>query len=350
MNLHLLIPIAFKNLTTEKKPLTIILAGDVGGTKANMMLSRLTESGLETIKEKRYVSKDYSSFNHILTNFLEGLEKPEYICFSVAGPVIDGKVKFTNLSWNIDSDEISKHVGGSPVAILNDLEATAYGLAGMKKEELHVLFKGAGYTVDDPQGNIAIVAAGTGLGEAGLFYDGREYHPFATEGGHCDFAARTPQDVALLNFLFTRHEHVSWERLLSGNGIYTIWQFLTEIEKKECPEWLVAAMENTDPAPIISKAALEKTCPVCVETIEMFNRYLAIEAVNIGLKLKATGGIYLAGGIAPKLLPLLNIDTWKEVFHKSGRMRQLMNEITVYVVLNEKAPLLGSTYYACLNM
>jgi glucokinase len=345
MNLQLLIPIAFKKQHIGDHD-TIILAGDIGGTKANMLLSRFSAGSLEPIKETRYVSKDYQSFTDILANFLEGQACPDNICFSVAGPIVEGKVKFTNLSWNIDSEEISRHVGGSPVAILNDLESTAFGLAGLKQAELSTLYKGTNET----PGNIAILAAGTGLGEAGLFFDGDHYHPFATEGGHSDFAPRSPRDMAMLTFLLGRHEHVSWERLLSGTGIYTIWEFLTQVEKKESPGWLLKQMENTDPAPIITKAALEGSCPVCMEAVEMFNRYLATEAVNLVLKLKATGGLYLAGGIAPKLLPLLNPDTWKEVFAKSGRMGQLLKEVSVYVVLNEKAPLIGASYFACLNM
>ncbi|MDN3655011.1 glucokinase [Ferruginibacter paludis] len=346
MNLQLLIPVAFRNPNNvSDKPITI-LAGDIGGTKANMQLSRYSAKGLESIKECRYHTSDFNSFTALLSHFLEGQQQPEKICFSVAGPVIEGKVKFTNLSWSIDSEEVSKHVGGSPVAILNDLEATAYGLAGLKQEELTILYKGTNET----PGNIAILAAGTGLGEAGLYFDGKLYHPFATEGGHCDFAPRTPRDIALLTFLLSRHEHVSWERLLSGNGIYTIWQYLTGVEKKNAPQWLLQQMENTDPAPVISKAALEGNCPVCIETIELFNRYLACEAVNLILKLKATGGLYLAGGITPKVLPLLHPEVWKDVFSKSGRMNQLLKEVTVYVVLNEKAPLVGAGYFACLSL
>lgn len=346
MNVQLLIPVAFNNLHLKDEKDCVILAGDIGGTKANMLLSHYTKEGLKTIKEDRYASKDFHSFSDILKHFLQGQPQPDKICLSVAGPVVDGKVKFTNLSWHIDAQEISKHFGGNPVAILNDLESTAYGLAGLKKEELTTLYKGA----SDTPGNIAILAAGTGLGEAGLFFDGKNYHPFATEGGHSDFAPRSKRDIEVLTFLLGRHEHVSWERLLSGNGIYTIWQYLTQIEKKDAPLWLIKEMENTDPAPIISKAAIAGTCPVCAEAIKMFNRYLAIEAVNMILKLKTLGGLYLAGGIAPKLLPLLNPATWKEVFNQSGRMKQLLNDVTVYVVLNEKAPLIGASYYACLSL
>lgn len=346
MNLQLLIPVAFKNLHLKDEKDCVILAGDIGGTKANILLSHYSKEGLKTIKEDRYASKDFHSFSDILQHFLLGQQQPDKICFSVAGPVIDGKVKFTNLSWHIDAEDISKHFGGSPVAILNDLESTAYGLAGLKKEELTTLYKGS----SDTPGNIGILAAGTGLGEAGLFFDGKNYHPFATEGGHSDFAPRSKRDIEVLTFLLGRHEHVSWERLLSGNGIYTIWQYLTQIEKKDAPLWLIKEMENTDPAPIISKAAITGTCPVCAEAIEMFNRYLAIEAVNMILKLKTLGGLYLAGGIAPKLSQLLNPATWKEVFNQSGRMKQLLNDVTVYVVLNEKAPLIGASYYACLSL
>lgn len=346
MKLPLFIPIAFSNLSADAGTEKIILAGDVGGTKANMLLSKYSAQGIEPMKEARYSSADFNSFTDILSHFLDGVPKPDKMCFSVAGPVIEGKVKFTNLSWHIDSDEVSRHVGGAAVSILNDLESTAFGLAALKNEEVSVLIKGANET----PGNIAILAAGTGLGEAGLFFDGRSYHPFATEGGHSDFAPRSARDIAVLNFLLKRYEHVSWERLLSGNGIYTIWQYLTEVEEKKAPEWLLQQMDNTDPAPVISKAALEGKCPVCLEAIELFNRYLATEAVNLILKLKATGGLYLAGGIAPKLLALLKNETWKDVFSKSGRMSQLLKEVTVYVVLNEKAPLLGANYFACLNM
>lgn len=346
MNLQLLIPVAFKNDSIASQKNITVLAGDVGGTKANMSLSRLGEGGLEIIKESRFASKDYSSFPDILTTFLAGQPKPQRLCLSVAGPVIEGKVKFTNLDWYIDPDEISQLLGGCPVAILNDLEATAYGLSAMSKDELSILHLGTNET----PGNIAILAAGTGLGEAGLFYDGKKYHPFATEGGHSDFAPRTLQDIAMLHFLQNRHQHVSWERVLSGNGIVTIWEFLTTIEKKESPEWIKEAMKTKDPASVISKASGDGSCKVCEEAIQLFNRYLAIEAVNLILKYKATGGLYLAGGIAPKLLSQLDPAVWKEVFNASGRMKQLLEEVTVRVMLNEKAPLLGSSYYALFNM
>lgn len=346
MDIELLIPIAFKQKGFSTQENCIVLAGDIGGTKANMALCRFHAGGMELIKEKRYVSKDHVNFGNIITDFIAGEQAPQKLCLSVAGPVIDGKVKFTNLSWEIDKAQISQMLDGCPVAILNDLEATAYGLAALKPSELHVLHKGTNVT----PGNIGILAAGTGLGEAGLFFDGKAYHPFATEGGHADFAPRTQQDIAILQFLQTRHEHVSWERLLSGQGIVTIWEFLTQIEQKGSAPSILDQMKTMDPAAVISNAAKEKSCPVCMEAIALFNRFLAIEAVNLILKFKATGGLYLAGGIAPKLLDLLDPAVWNQVFEASGRMRHLLAEVSVYIMMNEKAPMLGSIYYAGLNL
>ena len=346
MEIALLVPIAFKQTAFSNDDNLIVLAGDIGGTKANMSLCKFTANGMEVVKEKRYVSKDHVSFIDIIVDFIEGSSKPQKVCLSVAGPVIDGKVKFTNLSWQIDINEISQTLGGSPVSILNDLEATAYGLAALKADELYTLHQGTNET----PGNIGILAAGTGLGEAGLFFDGIRYHPFATEGGHCDYAPRTNQDLGILSFLQARHEHVSWERLLSGNGIVTIWEYLTQMENKAKPDWILEAMKTTDPAAVISNAAKASKCNTCVETIKLFDRFLAIEAANMILKFKATGGLYLAGGIAPKIIELLNPKTWNEIFESSGRMKHLLKTVSVYVMLNEKAPMLGSIYYAGLNM
>ena len=342
---QLFLPIAFKNFHLAKNTTQLVLAGDIGGTKANMLLCLFTAGGIEVIKEERFVSKDHDSFTAIISTFLNEQPNPAKICLSVAGPVIDGRVKFTNLNWAIDSAEISAQFS-CPVAILNDLESTAYGLAGTQPGELGMLHQGKHQTV----GNIAILAAGTGLGEAGLYFDGQNYHPFATEGGHCDFAPRNAQDIAVLNFLLVRHQRVSWERLLSGTGIYTIWEYLTEIENKPKPSWLLEQMEHTDKAAAVSKAAIEKTCPVCIEAMAMFNRYLAIEGANIILKLKATGGLYLAGGIAAKNISLLDPAVWAEIFNNSGRMKAVLAQVPVFVMTNEKAPLLGSAYYAAFNM
>lgn len=345
MNPQFYLPIAFKNYHLAKNTTQLVLAGDIGGTKANMLLCRFTATGVEKIKEERYKSKDHDSFAAIISQFLEGQPNPGKICLSVAGPVIEGKVKFTNLSWQIDAAEISSAFS-SPVAILNDLEATAYGLAGAQQNELIQIHKGNAR----PVGNVAILAPGTGLGEAGLFFDGQLFHPFATEGGHSDFAPRTEQDINLLRFLLARHGRVSWERLLSGMGISAIWEFLTEVEKKDKPEWLLEEMKHNDGPATISKAAIEKKCPVCIETMDLFDRYLATEGANLVLKLKATGGLYLAGGISAKNHMLIKPDTWVSAFNNSGRMKALLAQVPVHIMRNERAPLIGAAFYAAFNM
>lgn len=341
-----LIPIGFKNPWPGQNATQVVLAGDIGGTKANVALFQVTAEGLEEIHAQRFVSKEHETFEGILAAFLEGQPSPQKVCLSVAGPVLGGKVKFTNLDWEIDINSISRQLGGCPVALLNDLEATAYGLAALKPNELHTLQSGNASTL----GNIAILAAGTGLGEAGLYFDGRSYYPFASEGGHSDFAPRTQQDINVLQWLQTRHERVSWERLVSGIGIQTIWEFLTQVEGKPMHPLLANAGEDADKPAIISKAALDGSCQVCTESMVLFNRYLAIEGANLVLKLKATGGLYLAGGIAPKVLPLLDPLVWKAVFEGSGRMRALLEQVPVQVVINQQAPLLGSAYFAVCNL
>jgi glucokinase len=347
MKPQLFLPIAFQHLATAPDNI-IVLAGDIGGTKANMALFKVNGNGFTTLKEQRYSSKNYHSFQEILNDFLAGQPTPQRVCLSVAGPIIEGSVKFTNLSWEINAREISSLINNCPVAILNDLEATAYGLAALKPDEVHILHKGK----DETPGNIGILAAGTGLGEAGMYFDGKAYHPFATEGGHSDFAPRTLQDIELMHFLLEKYpKHVSWERLLSGLGIENMWDFLTQREKKHCPSDVEATIVSaTDKAAAISHAAAQGICPVCIEALALFNRYLSIEAANLILKFKATGGLYLAGGIAPKVLPLLKPEVWDDTFQNSGRMRQLLAEVTVYVVLNQQAPLLGAGYYAWLGM
>ena len=339
-----LLPLAFVHGFKEKDPAVTILAGDVGGTKTNMALYRVSASGVTLLREGRYASQEYTSLADIIINFT-GKEWPDRICVAVAGPVTDGKVKLTNLSWQLDSQAMSTALK-VPVAFINDLEANGYGLAGLQSNELAAI-----HTSDTKAGgNIAIIAPGTGLGEAGLYFDGKKYHPFATEGGHCDFAPRNEQDIALLKFLLEKHGRVSWERILSGNGIYTLWEYLTEVENKPKPAWLLEEMETNDKPATVSKAAIDKRCEVCMEAMDMFNRYLAIEGANIILKMKATGGLYLAGGIAVKNISLLRPEVWTESFDNSGRMKALLAQVPVFVMKNEKAPLLGSAYFAAFNM
>jgi glucokinase len=339
-----MIPIAFKKDIEVAGPSATILAGDVGGTKTNMALYRSDTGSLELIKEKRYVSHDYPSLKEIVTDFC-GQNMPDRLCAAVAGPVLNGKSSLTNLHWQLDSVGLVKDLK-IPVCFINDLEATAYGLAGLEKKELKTLAAGEA----GAKGNIAIIAPGTGLGEAGLYWDGERYHPFATEGGHSDFSPRNELDIELFRYLQQQFGHVSWERVISGMGIKTLYHFLTEARKESVPDWLTQRMQKEDPAAVISEAAIKKEDPVCAEVMDLFVRFLATEASSLVLKLMATGGLYIAGGIPPKILPLLQQDGWAKNFDNSGRMHLLSEKIPVHVVLNDKMALLGAAHYGAYNM
>ena len=335
------IPIAFKSNGNIS---ATVLAGDVGGTKTNIALYKIDKGVFTLQRQQRYVSKDHRSLEDIIHDF-SGDALPDRICAAVAGPVIKGKSKLTNLSWTLDCEAMSASLQ-RPVSFINDLEATAYGLAGLKEEERALIAPGdAG-----AEGNIAILAPGTGLGEAGLYWDGQAYHPFATEGGHSDFAPRTDMDLELFKYLRGQFGHVSWERVVSGMGIKTLYQFCTHARKEKAPDWLVQRMEKEDPAAVISEAAMKREDPVCAEVMDLFVRFLATEASSLVLKMMATGGLYLAGGIPPKILPLIQNENWEKNFDNNGRMHDLSEKVPVYVVLNDKMALMGAAYYAAFNM
>jgi glucokinase len=339
-----IVPIAFKNQLTKAQEPVILLAADIGGTKTNIARCHAGSDGVAIMEEKRYLSKDYPSLTAIIHDF--GKDKiPGRISAAVAGPVVDGRSKLTNLPWVLDSAVMATELGVA-VSFINDLEATAYGLAGIEKEELATLAPG------DPaaKGNMAIIAPGTGLGEAGLYWDGERYHPFATEGGHTDFSPRTAKDVELLYALQQQFGHVSWERLVSGMGIKNIFHCLASKHRGPIPEWLSQRMEDEDPAAVISQAALRHEDLLCAETMELFVRYLATEASCLVLKLMATGGLFLAGGIPPKILPLLQTPNWTRNFDNNGRMHDLSDRIPVHVVLNDNMALMGAAYYGAYNM
>lgn len=338
------VPIAFAKDVRQEQPPSTILAADIGGTKTNVALYRLEGGELKALNQKRYVSKDHPSLTDIIRDFTAG-KLPDRISAAVAGPVIDGKSKLTNLSWQLNSAAMSKELK-VPVCFINDLEATAFGLAGLKENEIITLAAGQA----GAKGNIAIIAPGTGLGEAGLYWNGHHYHPFATEGGHSDFAPRTETDVEIFRYLQQQFGHVSWERVVSGMGIKNIFRFLTDKRKESVPEWLSERMKDGDPAAVISECALKHEDVVCAETMQLFVRYLATESSSLVMKLMATGGLFLAGGIPPKILPLLQTDSWQKNFDNNGRMHELSERVPVHVVLNDKMALLGAAYYGAYNM
>lgn len=321
----------------------IALAGDIGATKTNLELIKWGKNNSVVLYEAKCSSHDYKNIIQLTDEFLKGLPLPDVICFGVAGPVLTGHAKLPNIDWEIDSKEISNHFGIKNIHLINDLEATAYGLAVLTEKDIAVIHKGN----EPASGNAAVIAPGTGLGEAGLYWEGNIYHPFATEGGHCDFAPRNDFDFELYNFLNKRFGHVSWERLVCGPGIVNIYQFLRDAKKRHEPVWLQEKFINADAASVISQHTEESE--ICKETMRLFIRYLAYESANLVLKLKATGGLFIGGGIAPHVIPLFQNNIFYSSFCQSGRLNYLLERTPVKIIQNTKSALLGSAWYACNN-
>ena len=325
----------------------IVLGGDAGGTKVNLAIFEATDSGVKMIKSSSYHSGSYPTVNKILQVFLSEHPdfKPVKICLGVAGPVFEGRVTVTNLPWHVDANEISEATGVHHVVLLNDLEATAYGIGGLEEEDLETLHAG------DPEagGNISILAPGTGLGEAGLFWDGSSHHPFATEGGHCDYSCRNKTDLQLHDYMLRKYKVVSWESIIAGPAIYSIFQFLCEVKNQTASDAINDKIKNSDPSAAISEAAIEGLDPVCVETMRIFVRNLARECCNLILKMKSTGGLLLAGGIPPKIISLLRDPYFYENLLDCDRMQELVKKVPVKVILNDKAPLIGAGWYGAYS-
>ena len=342
MNNQLNTALAFSRRSSFDKSL-LVLAGDVGGTKTNLALFRASKNKMELVHEASYHSSTYASCLDILQIFFS--EKPglkaERICLGVAGPVLQDKVEITNLSWDLDSEDIRKMSGINDVFLINDLEATSYGLAALGPDDFIDIHPG----ISDQGGNIAIIAPGTGLGEAGLYWDGKYYHPFPTEGGHTDFAPRTEFDIELYTWLQKKYNIVSWEKVIAGPGIFDIYRFLCDVKKRPAEDWLEEAFSKEDPSAVISQSALEEKDPVCIETMELFVRYLARESCNLVLKMKATGGLFLGGGIPPKITSLLQQNVFYDNFLDCDRMQHLVKKVPIKIILNNKTALLGAAYY-----
>ncbi|WNV03754.1 glucokinase [Candidatus Methylospira mobilis] len=328
----------------------LVLAGDIGGTKTRLALFRKTESGLLSVRDQTYASVAYSAFADVVDDFLKDAhagELPLAACLGVAGPVRDGRCQTTNLPWLIDAGEIAERTGIARVRLLNDLEATALGVLHLQAYEFVELNPMA--VIAEPRaGNIAVLAAGTGLGEALLYWDGRQHHPVATEGGHSDFAANSVEQDKLLAWLRDKHGgHVSCERVLSGPGLFSIYQFLSETR----PENVVAAIDAniraaTDPAALIGQCGLEQRDPLCLDALHLFVEIYGAEAGNWALKTLAVGGVVLGGGIAPKILKILSNGTFLPAFLDKGRFRELLSNCSVRVALNPDSALLGAAYAA----
>ena len=321
----------------------MILAGDVGGTKCNLALYRVREDDYQQITHRRYESRKFSSFDAIIEKFLEeipseakaafGAETIEAAGFGVAGPALDNRVKATNLPWTVDGAALAGQLATDHIVLLNDLEATGYGLTLLDPSEMSTLNRG----VPSPRATQALIAAGTGLGEAILFWNGDRYVVASSEGGHADFAPRTEREIELLRHMKKRHEFVSVELILSGRGFRTVHEFLDASVRHPSFDG-----PDDDAAPEITRLGLEGQCPVCVQTLDLWTSVYGAEAGNLALKVLARGGVWVAGGIAVKIRKKLEDGTFFRAFCEKEKFGALLAQVPIQMVLNEEAPLLGA--------
>ncbi len=323
----------------------MVLAGDIGGTKTILALYDIGDNALNLHAIQEFASAEFSSLIAVLTAFEKEIGKQdiEVACFGIAGPIIDGACQTTNLAWNVTTKELQKYLDIEKVHLLNDLEATAYGMLFLQEDEF-ISLNPNGLTC---KANRAVIAAGTGLGEGILFYDGQRYHPSATEGGHCDFAPQTEQQDALLLWLRkTYPEHVSVERILSGTGIIALYDFLAQSHFAPEPIEIKSSSKDADKAPLISQCALKDKDPLCLETLRLFVEIYGAEAGNLALKSMSRGGVYIGGGIAPKILDFMCDGSFMKSFTCKGRFKEILNNMEVKISLNPQTALLGAANFA----
>lgn len=350
----------------------MILAGDIGATKTRLALFDWKQERIEPTRQQTFISADFKSFEDLLAEFLappakepdeeqdrEGFsdtreepaseeargEEPLLIdaaCIGVAGPVIENRSRTTNLPWVLNGAALAKRFNIKTVQLVNDLEATAYGLLLLRPDEVATLNAGSPPSAKQAK---ALIAAGTGLGEAILFWDGQRYRPMASEGGHADFAPNSDLEIELLRHLRASYLHVSYERVLSGPGLYAIYEFLRDTVRNE-PTWLAERLKVGDPAPIIAEVGLKRQAEIAVQALDLFASIYGAEAGNLALKTMALDGVYLGGGIAPRLLAKLQDGTFMRAFTAKGRYKRLMSSIPVHVIMNDRTALLGAASIA----
>jgi len=317
----------------------MILAGDIGGTHARLAFFDATDGKLRLHSSSVFPSREYGGLDEIVAKFAATSEvQADSACFGIAGPVRNGRVEASNLPWVVEGKRLADELHLDHARLINDLEANAWGISTLEPGDV----VGLNQVKGTPIGNQAVISAGTGLGEAGMYWDGSRFRIFASEGGHSDFAPRSEIETDLLRYLRERFGHVSYERIVSGPGLVNIFQFLRDTGRGSEPSWLSEEMQHSDPAVAISRAALEAKCPLCEQTVAIFVSIYGAEAGNLALKLMATGGVYLGGGIAPKLLPKLSGPLFMQSFVGKGRMQSLMESIPVKVITNENAALMGA--------
>ena len=317
------------------------LVGDIGGTKTVLAFAQTLDRRLRLTRERRYSSGSFDSLESMILRFFDETDtKSELGAFAVAGPVQADRSRITNLPWEIDARRLELVCGLRSACLLNDLESVAWGIPALGPEDLSVLHSGE----EGVTGNACVVAAGTGLGEAGLYWDGMAHHPFASEGGHADFAPSDDRETDLQRYLSGRYGHVSWERVVSGMGIGNIYAFLADRAGADrVPD---RASADKDLAASVAGAAADGSCALCAETMELFFRLYGRKAGNTALQHMALGGVYLGGGIAPKNLALLSGTGFLQAFFDKGRMAPLMRRMPIKVILEQRAPLLGAARFS----
>jgi len=325
----------------------MILAGDIGGTSARLAYFEQKGNRLVPVVEEVKTSHNYPSLQAAV---LEFKRKYSYTiacaCFGVAGPVHNRRVEAPNLPWIIDANVLERELNVDTVYLINDLEANAHGLSELQDADFATLAPGEPGT----KGNAAVISAGTGLGEAGLYWDGVQHHVFAAEGGHADFAPANELQVELWHYLHKKFGgHVSWERVLSGPGQHNIYEFLRDTGKGVEEPWLAEEIKAGDASAAISRNGLSGKSALCVQAVNLFVEIYGAAAGNLALQFLAVGGVFIGGGIAPKILPKLREPRFLEAFCDKGRLRPLLEEIPVRVVLNDKTALLGAGHVAMTN-
>jgi glucokinase len=327
----------------------MLLAGDIGGTKTILALFASPDEMRTPVREATFPSAQYPSLESLVRDFLyQAGERVQLACFGVAGPVIDGKAKITNLPWIMDEEKLQRALNIPSVRLLNDLVATASGVPLLGKDDLRTLNEGQPIK----NGTLGVIAPGTGLGEAFLTWDGTKYLTHPSEGGHTDFGPTNAFEIELLRYMLTKFDHVSYEQVCSGMGLPHIYAYLRDVVKMEESKSLTEQITaEEDITPLIIKCALDSKVPSarCFTALETFTSILGAEAGNLALKVLATGGIYLGGGIPPRILPFLEAEGFIRAFKHKGRFADMVKDFPVHVITNPKLALLGAANYGFMN-